>query len=91
MVSSFLKTQVDGYMSNFAYLTRKTGLNHFQILKLPYSTYLLYLKHNLLLDFQETESGRAYLAKLVRLTNTEIDLDGLKKLGGYKTQEKAGE
>jgi hypothetical protein len=90
-VSSFMQTREDIYMSNFAYLGRKTGLNHFQILKLPYSTYLMYLKHHSILDLQETEEGRKYLAKIGRLSNKEIDLTGLRRLTGYKTQEKVGE
>ncbi|WP_273130021.1 hypothetical protein [Bacillus weihaiensis] len=78
-------------MSNFAYLGRKTGLNHYQLLKLPYSIYLLYLKHHQILDLQETQEGRDYLAKLSRLTNKEADLSSLRRFGGYKTQEKVGE
>jgi hypothetical protein len=83
-----MQTNVDRTMSNFAYLGRKTGLNHFQIMKLPYHVYLLYLKHHTILDLQETEEGRKYLAKITRLTNKDIDLSGLRSMTGYKTQVK---
>ena len=90
-VSSFINTQLDVHMSNFAYLGRKTGLNHYQLLKLPYTIYLLYLKHHQILDLQETQEGRDYLNKLTRITNKDVDLTSLRRLGGYKTQEKAGD
>jgi hypothetical protein len=90
-VSSFMKTELDIHMSNLAYLNRKSGMEYSKILKLPYAVYRLMLKHHTILDLQETEEGRKYLAKVARLTNKEIDLAGLKRLGGYRTQEKAGD
>lgn len=86
-----MQTGADVHISNFAYLGRKAGLNHFEILKLPYATYRMYLKHHTILDLQESEEGRKYLAKLTRMTNKDIDLAGLKSLGGYKTKVKDGD
>lgn len=77
------------FMENITYLNRKTQMSHTEIMNLPYCLFLSYLKHNKIMDLQETEAGREYLSKCERLKVTTPDLSKLRQATGYKT--KAGE
>jgi hypothetical protein len=57
-----------------------------QIVNLPYSIFLSLMKHNQMMDLEETPEGRDYLDKLRRLNTTEADLGSLRKLAGYKVE-----
>lgn len=74
------------FMENVAYLNRKTHMSHMEIMNLPYGLFLSYLKHNKVMDLQETEAGREYLAKCERLKVTTPDFAKLKQATGYKTK-----
>lgn len=64
-------------------------MSHPEIMGLSYALFLSYLKHNQIMDLQETPEGREYLAKVERLSTKEADLDSLRRLSGY--QKKGGE
>ncbi|MEC1772838.1 hypothetical protein [Schinkia azotoformans] len=73
-------------MENIAYLNRKTQMSHNEILNLAYALFLSYLKHNKVMDLQETEAGREYLAKCERMKVTIPDFAKLKQATGYKAK-----
>ena len=61
-------------------------MSHNEIMNLGYALFLSYLKHNKVMDLQETEAGREYLAKCERLKVTTPDFGALKKATGYQTK-----
>lgn len=71
-------------MSNITYLTKKTKMGYMEIINLPYSIFLSYLKYNRIFDLQQTEEGRKYLEQVERSKQTEPDIDSLRNLTGYK-------
>jgi hypothetical protein len=80
-------------LSLFAWLTKKTFLNHYQILELPHSIYLAYIKHHHIDDLEQTPEGREYLDKARRYMypRKQADLSKIREMGGYNTIQKGGE
>lgn len=74
-------------MESITYITRKTGMGFSELMKIPYAVFLSYLKHNRLMDLQETPQGREYLSQIERLKIIEPDLGSLRQLSGYKQAE----
>jgi hypothetical protein len=80
-------------LSMFAWLTKKTYLNHFQLLELPHSVYLAYIKHHHIDDLEQTPEGREYLDKARRYMNPRkhADLSVIRELGGYQSKKEGDE
>lgn len=76
-------------LSLFAWLTKKTLLNHYQLLELPHSIYLAYIKHHHIDDLEKTPEGREYLDKARRYMNPRkhADLSAIRQLGGYQAMK----
>lgn len=79
--------------SEIVYLSRKMSISPNEVLKLPHSLYLLYMKQNYIMDLEKTEEGREYLEKARRYQNPrkDADLGAIRKLSGYSQQSKDGD
>lgn len=73
-------------MEGVTFLTRRTGMDYFTIMKLSYPIFLSYLKHEYIAELKSTEEGRKYLAQCERLSVKEADLSSLRQLAGYKAE-----
>lgn len=71
-------------MTNITYLTRRTMMGYEQIMELPYPIFLSYLKHNRIMDMQETPEGREYLEKIERIKVKTPDFAKLRQVSDYK-------
>lgn len=66
-------------MPNIHRVIAYSGLNYWQALELPCDVFRLMLKNSIIDDLNKTEEGREYLAKCKRLSQTDIEIDKLKK------------
>jgi hypothetical protein len=76
------------FMEKIVYLNYKTRMSHYEIINLPYATFLAYLKQYQMFDLMSTSEGREYLEKVERVKQTTPDFAKLRQSAGYK---KAGE
>lgn len=74
-------------MPNIVYLTKKTGMGFNEIMKLPYTVFLSYIRENYILDMMETEEGRKHLEQIKRLNVTAPDLNKIRQLDSFKQKE----
>lgn len=58
-----------------------------EIMCLRYPIFLSFLKHHRVMDLQESEEGRAYLAQIERLKVVEPDFDKLRAHALYQGKE----
>lgn len=67
------------------YLAGKGIGNSKEILDLPHSHYMSFLKHAMTFDLQQTEEGQETLDKFNRYMNprTDADLGSIRQLAGY--------
>ncbi|KOO46393.1 hypothetical protein AMD01_11190 [Priestia koreensis] len=71
-------------MNDIAFLNRKSGMSHQEIMSLPYGIYLSYIKQNTIAELMETQEGREYLATCQRVQQKTPDLAKLRGNTGYK-------
>lgn len=59
-------------------------MGYYEVLKLPYSTFLSIRKNLYILDLESTPEGIEFLKDQKRLLNKEPDLNRLRSLSGYR-------
>lgn len=83
--SQYKKPEIE-YMRNIAFLTKEYGMSFKEIMELPYSIFLSYLKWARLFQLEQTPEGRDALYKESAIHQTEPDLVQLRGLSGYKAK-----
>ncbi len=78
--------------SDFALLASYLNFSHKDILQLPHSHFLAYIKQCHVKELQKTEEGREYLKKAHRYQNPrkDADLSSIRALTGYTTSNADG-
>ena len=66
-------------MRNIAYLTKEFGMSFKEIMELPYSVFLSYLKYMQLFQLEQTEEGRKALQESEIINHTEPDWNKVRK------------
>ncbi|WP_158735154.1 hypothetical protein [Alteribacillus sp. YIM 98480] len=79
--------------SDFALLAHYYHFSHEQIMNLPHSHFLAYIKQAHIKELQKSEEGREYLSKAYRYMNPRVDADinAIRSLTGYTSTKKGGE
>lgn len=73
-------------MRNVAFLTKEYGMSFKEIMELPYSIFLSYLKWARIFQLEQTPEGRDALYKESAIHQTEPQLDRLRQLNGYQAK-----
>lgn len=66
-------------MSGIKSVIDYSGLDYYQVIKLPLDTFMLMRKNKFISDCMQTQEGQQYLKDCQRLNQTEPDYDALKK------------
>ena len=73
-------------MRNVAFLTKEYGMGYYEIMQLPYSIFLSYLKWARIFQLEQTEEGRNALYKEDAIYKKEPQLNRLRQLQGYRRE-----
>ncbi|MDX5474505.1 MAG: hypothetical protein LPK00_03110 [Bacillaceae bacterium] len=78
--------------SDIALLSHYYHMSHWDVMKLPHSHFLAYIKQAHVQELKKSEEGREYLQKAYRFLNPrkDADLSTIRALTGYISKEKGG-
>lgn len=71
-------------MRNLAFLIKESGMSHYELIQLPYSVFLSYLKQFRIFQLEQTEEGRKALYQSSILQQKEPQWNKIRNQDGYK-------